>query len=161
MRATYLILLTPLLACGPQRPAGSGAACGIAAVAGPAMVLSEFSSPDAALLAPPATIPPRAVARFVAGPAASAVVGRRGDSLEVGIDGGVPAGTNIGFGVLMTDRAGTVRGVLVYDGLPVGGVPVLGNLTVGAARVPLLGIAIDSARVEDPRCPFFPDSVLQ
>jgi|SRR5688572_17779322 len=161
MRAAFLIFATPLLACGPARPAGEGAACGIAAVAGPAMVLSEFSSADAALTVPPATIPPRAVARFVAGPAASAVLGRRGDSLEVGVDGGVPAGNNVGFGVLMTDRAGAVRGVLVYDGLPVGGAPVLGNLTVGAVRVPLLGIALDSARVEDPRCPFFPDSVLQ
>jgi hypothetical protein len=161
MRATFLILLTPLIACGPQRPEGGGAACGIAAVAGPAMVLSEFDRAEATLTAPPATIPPRAVARFVAGPAASAMLGRRGDSLEVGIDGGVPAGSGVGFGVLMTDRAGAVRGVLVYDGVPVSGAPVLGNLTVGAARVPLLGIALDSARVEDPRCPFFPDSVLQ
>lgn len=160
MRAPFLILMTPLLACGPARPAGEGAACGIAAVAGPAMVLSELSQANTALPVPPATIPAQAVARFVAGPAASAVLGRRGDSLEVGVDGGVPTGSNVGFGVLMTDLSGVVRGVLVYDGVPVGGVPALGHLTVGAARVPLFGIALDLARVEDPRCPFFPDSVL-
>ena len=161
MRTALIILAAPLFACGPARPAGEGAACGIAAVAGPAMVLSEFNNADAALTAPPATIPARTVARFVAGPAASAVLGRRGDSLEIGVDGGIPAGAHVGFGVLMTDPTGAVRGVLVFDGIPIGGAPVLGNLTVGATRVPLLGIALDSARVEDPRCPFFPDSVLQ
>ena len=161
MRGAFLLIAIPLFACGPARPAGEGAACGIAAVAGPAMVLSEFTGADAALTTPPATIPARTVARFVAGPAASAVLGRRGDSLEIGVDGGVPAGSHVGFGVLMTDPAGGVRGVLVFDGIPVGGAPVLGNLTVGATRVPLIGIALDSARVEDPRCPFFPDSVLQ
>ena len=161
MRPAFLLMTVPLFACGPARPAAEGAACGIAAVAGPAMVLSEFSGTDAALAAPPATIPARTVARFVAGPAASAVLGRRGDSLEIGVDGGVPAGSHVGFGVLMTSPTGGVRGVLIFDGLPISGAPVLGDLTVGAVRVPLIGIALDSTRAEDPRCPFFPDSVLQ
>ena len=121
MRAVLLILTTPLLACGSPRPAGEGAACGIAAVAGPAMVLSELSRANTALPVPPAILPAHAVARFVAGPAASAVLGRRGDSLEVGVDGGVPPGSNVGFGVLVADPSGVVRGVLVYDGVPVGG----------------------------------------
>jgi hypothetical protein len=33
-------------------------------------------------------------------------------------------------------------------------------VTVGSATVPLIGIQVDPSRIEDPHCPFFPDSVL-
>ena len=135
--------------------------CGIAAVAGPTLVLSEFNTPGATLTHPPATLPGQLVARFVAGPASHAIVGRRGDSLEIGIDGGVPAGMVPGFGVLLVTRSSKAKGVLVFDGTPILNAPHLGAVTVGAFRVPLLGLAVDSGRVEDPRCPFFPDSLLQ
>ena len=161
MRAALLLIAVTTAACGTTPPAGSGTACGIAAVAGPAMVLSEFSTPGATLAVPPATLPGQVVARFVAGPAAAAVLGRNGDSLEVGVDGGIPENAKVGFGVLLTDPVGTVRGLLIYDGLPVLGAPSIGTVTVGPSRVPLLGIAVDPARFEDPRCPFFPDSILR
>ena len=161
MRAILLLATFAVAACGPTAPAGSGTACGIAAVAGPAMVLSEFSTPSATLTVPPANFPARAVARFVAGPAAAAVLGRNGDSLEVGVEGGIPEHTQVGYGVLVTDPVGSVRGLLVFDGLPVLGAPRIGSVTVGPTRVPLLGISIDPSRVEDARCPFFPDSILR
>jgi hypothetical protein len=161
MRAVLLLIAATSAACGTTPPAGDGTACGIAAVAGPAMVLTEFSTAGATLSVPPATLPPRTVARFVAGPTAAAVVGRNGDSLEVGVEGGIPENARVGFGVLLTDPVGSVRGVLVYDGLPVLGAPRIGTVTVGPTRVPLLGLAIDPARFEDPRCPFFPDSILR
>lgn len=154
-----LPLLLALSACSPSPRSNGGAACGIAAVAGPTLVLSEFSTPGASLTHAPATLPGQLVARFVAGPANRAVVGRRGDSLEVGIDGGIPAGMKPGFGVLLMTQ-GHARGVLVFDGTPILGATSLGAVTVGAYRVPLLGLTVDSGRVEDPRCPFFPDSLL-
>ena len=160
MTRLSLPLVALLAACGPSAGGSSGAACGIAAVAGPSLILSEFTTPGAALTAVPATLPPRLVARFVAGPAREAVVGRRGDSLEVGIEGGLPEGSHPGFGVLLTDRIGTVLGVLVYEGTPILGAAVLGHVTVGPARAPLIGITLDPARVQDPQCPFFPDSAL-
>lgn len=161
MRVLLLIATFAVAACGNTPPAGSGTACGIAAVTGPAMVLSEFSTPSATLTVPPASLPAHAVARFVAGPAAAAVLGRNGDSLEVGVEGGIPEHAKVGFGVLVTDPVGSVRGLLIYDGLPVLGAPNIGSVTVGPTRVPLLGISIDPSRVEDPHCPFFPDSVLR
>jgi hypothetical protein len=100
------------------------------------------------------------VARFVAGPARAAGVGRRGDSLEVGIEGALPATAHPGFGVLVTDTKAVVRGVLVFDGAPVLNAPVLGEVTTGPTRVPLIGITLDPTRVENPGCPFFPDSTL-
>ena len=160
MRRSLLLIIPVLAACTP--PAGGGrTSCGIAAVAGPAMVLSEFNTQGAPLATAPSALPGQLAARFVAGPAAPAVVGRAGDSLEVGVEGGVPADMHPGFGVLLTDRTGNALGVLVYDGAPVIGAPVIGSVTVGPVRVPLLGLALDPARVQDPSCPFFPDSTLQ
>lgn len=160
MRPSRLFLIPLLTACTP--PAGGGnTSCGIAAVAGPAMVLSEFNTPGGALATAPSALPGHLAVRFVAGPAAPAVVGRAGDSLEIGIEGGVPREMHPGFGVLLTDRTGNALGVLVYDGTPVLGAPVIGTITVGPVRVPLLGLTLDPARVQDPHCPFFPDSTLQ
>jgi hypothetical protein len=161
MRPLLLPLLALSIACTPTRGAGSDTACGIAAVAGPSLVLSEFGTPGAPLASAPVALPARLVTRFVAGPASPAVVGRRSDSLEIGVEGGVPADAHPGFGVLITDRHNAVLGVLVYDGTPILGAPLLGNVTVGPVRVPLIGVTLDPARVQDPRCPFFPDTVLQ
>jgi hypothetical protein len=161
MRASILLVTVSIAACGTTPPAGGGAACGIAAVAGPAMVLAEFATPGATLSVPPANLPAHAVARFVAGPTAAAVLGRNGDSLEVGVEGGIPEGAKVGFGVLLTDPTQRIRGLFIFDGLPVLGAPSIGSVTVGPTRVPLLGVSLDPARFEDPRCPFFPDSVLQ
>jgi hypothetical protein len=158
MRPAAIPILAFLAACGPSAGGSSQASCGIAAVAGPSLVLSEFNTPGAALSAAPATLPSRLIARFVAGPSSEAVVGRRGDTLEIGIEGGLPAGAHAGFGVLLTDTHGTPLGVLVYDGTPVLGATVLGNITAGPTRAPLIGLTIDPARVQDPRCPFFPDT---
>lgn len=160
MRRSLPLLLLLATACSPPRGDG-GATCGIAAVAGPTLILSEFNTPGATLSRAPTTLPGQLVARFVAGPASHAIIGRRGDSLEVGVDGGIPKGMVPGFGVLLVSRTSQARGVLIYDGTPILNAPSLGAVTVGAFRVPLLGLMVDSGRVEDPRCPFFPDSLLQ
>lgn len=160
MRPSFLFLFPILAACSPSR-GGGNTSCGIAAVAGPAMALGEFNTPGAPLTTAPAALPGQLPVRFVAGPAAPAVVGRAGDSLEVGIEGGIPAEVHPGFGVLLTDLKGNALGVLVYDGTPVLGAPVIGSVTVGPARIPLHGLTLDPARVQDPSCPFFPDSLLR
>jgi hypothetical protein len=101
------------------------------------------------------------VARFAAGPASPALVGRNSDTHEVGVAGGLPQGSTPGVGVLVLARGGGPAGVLIYNGSPVLGAPPIGYVTAGPARVPLLGIQVDLARIQDPRCPFFPDSVLR
>ena len=69
--ATILLLLAA--ACGEGNPRS---ACGVAALAGPTMLLSEFATPGQTLGLPPDSLPPRLVARMVAGPAMPAIVGR-------------------------------------------------------------------------------------
>jgi hypothetical protein len=151
------------VACGrsPDKSRVGSAACGLAALAGPTSLLTQFSVPDQTLGAPPRHLPERLVVRLVAGPAYPAIVGRSDSSWVIGVEGSLPARVKPGFGVLVMDKSAKTRGVMLYEGTPVEGAPEIGTVSVGNATVPLLGIQLDPAKIEDPGCPFFPDSVLR
>lgn len=158
--------LVPLLALLVTGCGGSGErvnpVCGFAALAGPTQLLEQFRTPNQTLSVPPARLPERTVARFAAGPALPAVVGRRDSLVVIGVDGSPPDGFLPQFGVLITARDGRVKGVMLYETLPVEGAPRIGDVVVGSHTVPLLGIEVDMSRIEDPRCPaLFPDSLAQ
>ncbi len=158
-------LLLLLLAAACDRPsggaAGGSAACGLDALTGPAALLGQFEVPDQTLGVPPRTLPERLVVRLVAGPAYPAIVGRSDSLWIVGVEGALPAKVKPGSGVLVLDRSGKARGVLLYEGTPVEGAPEIGKVSVGDTTVPLIGIRLDPAKIESPRCPLFPDSVMQ
>jgi hypothetical protein len=88
-------------------------------------------------------------------------VGRSDSLWVIGVEGALPANVKPGFGVLVLDRSGKALGTMLYEGTPVEGAPQIGTVSVGNTTVPLIGIQLDPARIEDPRCPFFPDSVIQ
>jgi hypothetical protein len=155
-----LPLLLAVTACGKTAERGNPA-CGLAALAGPTALLTQFSVPRQTLSQPPAKLPGRLVTRVVAGPALPAIVGRSDSLLVIGIEGSVPPSTKPGYGVLVLDTAEQARGVMLFEGLPIEGAPPIGTVSLGAQTLPLIGIQLDPARIEDPRCPFFPDSVLQ
>jgi hypothetical protein len=150
-----------LLAACSRSPDRESAACGLAALAGPTALLSQFSVPDQTLGSPPRRLPDRLVVRLVAGPAYPAIVGRSDSLWIIGVEGGLPSRVKPGFGVLILDQGDKARGVLLYEGTPVEGAPEIGTVSVGNETVPLIGIQLDPAKIEDPRCPFFPDSVIQ
>jgi hypothetical protein len=154
-----ILLVALVAACGDGRP--HGAPCGIAALAGPTALLTQFSVAHQTLGSPPSDLPERLVVRLVAGPAYRGTVGRSDSLWIVGVDGPLPPGTKPLFGVLVLDLKGKARGVLLYETAPVQGAPPIGNVSVGNVSVPLIGIQVDPARIEDPSCPFFPDSVLR
>jgi len=160
MRKTVLLLLLPLAACGQGERRGG--ACGLTAIAGATMLLQEFSIPNQTLGDPPATLPPRLVARVAAGPAYEAVVGRTEEgSWVIGVEGSLPPTVKPGFGVLILDSASVAQGVMIYETDPIPGAPVIGRLAVDTVMLPLIGIQLDPARFSDPNCPLFPDSVLK
>ena len=158
-----LPLLCLVLACSrsPEKSSAGSAACGLAALAGPTALLGQFSVPDQTLAAPPRDLPERLVVRLVAGPAFPAILGRSDSLWVVGVEGSLPANVKPGFGVLILGQEGKARGVMLYEGTPVEGAPQIGTVSVGNETVPLIGIQLDPAKVEDPRCPFFPDSIIQ
>lgn len=160
MRLSVLVLtLIVITACGKPPTAGR-AACGLAALAGPTALLTQFGVPGQTLSRAPARLPERLVARVVAGPALMALVGRADTLLVIGVEGAIPPAIKPGYGVLVLDQSEKARGVMLFEGLPVEGAPRIGTVTVGSAMLPLIGIQLDPAKIEDPRCPFFPDSVL-
>lgn len=163
MPRTWFPALLLLAACGhsPDRSAARSAACGLASLAGPTALLGQFSVPEQTLASPPRQLPERMVVRLVAGPAYPAIVGRSDSSWVIGVEGAVPPNVKPGFGVLVLDQDGKSRGTMLYEGTPVEGAPQIGTVSVGNATLPLIGIQLDPARIEDPRCPFFPDSVIR
>lgn len=161
MTPRFAIPLLPLLllvACGGGSKPQAG--CGIAALAGPTMLLTEFGTPGQTLGFPPDSLPPRLVARVVAGPALPAIVGRADSAWVIGVEGTLPPAITPGFGVLIMNTDGAARGVLIYEGSPISQAPILGSVTIQDRTVPLLGIQLDAGKYEDPRCPVFPDSIL-
>jgi hypothetical protein len=160
LRTAALVLL---VACGhsADRTTAGSAACGLASLAGPTALLGQFSVPEQTLASPPRHLPERLVVRLVAGPAYPAIVGRSDSLWVIGVEGALPENVKPGFGVLVLDRGGKSLGTMLYEGTPVEGAPEIGSVSVGNATVPLIGIQLDPARIEDPHCPFFPDSVIQ
>ncbi|NNG15920.1 MAG: hypothetical protein HKM89_05505 [Gemmatimonadales bacterium] len=161
MRRPYVLAAAALLALGCGGREGSGSVgCGIAALTGPTLLLSEFSTPNQTLASPPATLPETLVARFAAGPAYPAFVGRTDTTWVVGVEGAIPEDIDPEFGVLVLGLDGTARGLMIYEGASVSGAPEIGRVSIGSEMVPLIGIQLDPAKIEDPKCPVFPDSVL-
>ena len=160
------LLVAAMLIAGCDRStrgksSAAAATCGLAALAGPTALLGQFGIPDQTLGSPPRKLPERLVVRLVAGPAYPAIVGRSDSMLLIGVNGGLPTNVKPGFGVLILDTGNKARGVLLYEGAPVDGAPQIGTVSIDNASVPLLGIQVDPAKFEDPRCLLFPDSVIQ
>lgn len=164
MRSLLAMALLLLSACNRSaggRASTASAACGLAALAGPTALLAQFGIPNQTLAAPPRNLPERLAVRFVAGPAAPAVVGRADSLWIIGVEGAPPANVKPGFGVLVLDQSNQARGVLLYEGPPVEGAPEIGKVAIGDVTIPLIGIQLDPAKIEDSSCPLFPDSLIQ
>lgn len=137
-----------------------GTRCGIAALAGPTMLLEEFTRPGRTLSELPATGMPEVLpVRMAAGSVQRGLVGRTDSAWVVGVDGPMPDKPVPGFGVMLVDPVVGPQGVLLYEGLPIPGAPTLGTVHVGTRVVPMIGLKTQAAAFQDARCPLFPDSL--
>ncbi len=155
LRPTLLFLVS-LAACAGRT---ARANCGIVGLAGPSLMLEEFTKPGHTLDAVPAKMPERVVVRMAAGPAYPALVGKTDTSWVIGIDAPLPATPRPGFGVLVVDPSLGVQGVLLYQGTPMPRAPVLGLVNAGSLNVPFHGLLTSVAAFQDVSCQLFPDSV--
>lgn len=144
------------LACGSS---GGSPSCSITYMAGQTMLLGEFSVPNQTLNQAPSSLPAHLAVRMAAGPALPGVVGRSDSGVVVGVDAAPPASMHPAFGVLVADQNGQARGVMLYEGSIIQNAPVVGEVNVGGRNIPLLAIQLDPGKIEDPRCPLFPDSL--
>jgi hypothetical protein len=156
---TRRLLYVGFLLAGCASGARSGTACGIVGLAGPSLLLEEFTKPGRTLSEVPAGMPEHLVARIAAGPVYPALAGRTDSSWVVGIDARLPAKPRPGFGVLVVDPTLGIQGILLYEGTPIPGAPVLGTVNAGDLNVPFHGLRASVAAFEDPGCRLFPDSL--
>lgn len=133
--------------------------CGITALAAPGLLLEEITRPGQALDSVTGDMPPLLPVRFAAGEARRGLVGRTDTSWVVGVEGDQPEGITPGFGVLVIDPAAGPQGVVIYEGPPIPGARVLGQVNTGSSTVPLIGLRAAVAGYQEPRCPLFPDSL--
>jgi hypothetical protein len=159
MRPAWFAVLLHLAAC--RQPEG-GFACGITALAGATKLLDQFSVPLQTLSQAPPAVPPVLPVRMAAGAAFRGLVTRLDSaSWQVSVEGALGSGDTPVFAVLVVGPDGKARGVMLYAGLPVQGAPRIGVVVTGARSLPLLGLQTDVTGLEDPGCPFFPDSLRQ
>ncbi len=157
----FAIAMLLISGCTGRSERRGNPACGIAALAAPNAVLEAFTVPQQTLSVPPTRLPERTVARLAAGPALRALVGRSDSGLVVGVEGALPPGATPAFGVLVVQRGGPAQGVVLFEGATIEAAPRLGLVSVGGSTVPLVGVEVDMAGIQDARCPLFPDSLLQ
>lgn len=164
MRHRFVIVvltLLPALGCGP-RDAASGFGCTVTQLAGATLLLDQFSIPRRTLSVPPSTVPDILPVRVSAGPAFRGRVGLSEAGWTVtteSVPDTMATGGELGFGVLVVGSDDLARGVMLFSGPQVQDAPVIGNVRVGTSSLPLLGLQTDVTELEDPSCPFFPDSL--
>jgi hypothetical protein len=162
MRRSILSALLTVAALAGCKPSGGSSACGITALAGATMLLDQFAVPNQALSVAPAGAPEILPVRIAAGPAFRGTVAVAADtSWTVRVEGSLPPGFTPGYGVLVVGADGRPRGVMLYSGARVRGAPVIGSVAMPGAAVELIGLQTDVAGLEDPKCPFFPDSLAR
>jgi hypothetical protein len=156
------LALAALAACGGPR--SGSPVCGFALIAGPTLILQRLGDSRALLLDAPRGLPDRLPLRIV-GPSdqASMLAGYQGGQLVLRSDS-VPlpaistdsAGRDTTvFAVLIADDSSNrVEGVLVYESRrPPAGFPRLGSLSDGSRTVPVFGVKLDWASMNNPACP--------
>ena len=158
-QAIWLVFALALAGCG-----GDGTrnpACGITALAGATMLLDQFRVPEQTMSSTPRTVPAVLPVRLAAGPAWRGLVSTAADSTWIIRVEGIPPQTVPGFGVLIVGTDGIASGVMLYTGRPVSRAPVVGSVTTDTLTLPLLALQTNVAGLEDPACPFFPDSLAR
>jgi hypothetical protein len=156
-RSTILGMSIPVALAGCSGH-GGGASCGFAGVAGANLLLGAFAEPNRTLSAPPRRLPAALPVRVVAGAVYTGDVTSADSSVTVTLRDSLPSSIVPGSGVLVQDPSGLTRGIVIYEAMPVAGAPTIGTLVSGRHTAPLVGIQVDLARFEDPKCPTFPDS---
>ena len=153
------ILALVATACG--RAGGSSAGsptCGIAALAGPALITSQLSNARAVLTDPPRGVPDSLPALVIQQKSRDngAVIVTRDAEGKVSMLYRGAGFTPRGYGLLVVDDTSQrAMGVLVLDQEEPAHHPAIGSIVGGGAVLNLYAVRVDWASVSNPRCPLF------
>ena len=166
--STRLATAAALWATAWARCAGDRArspTCGIAQLAGPALIQQQLVNLPYLLTEAPRGLPASLPARVVfvgEGPKpqqGEVLIAYNGSQLVMGYQGtGFPAAPG-GYGLLVVDDSTRrAQGVLVYESQVPRNYPELGTVTGADRGIPLFGVRVDWAGVNNPRCPLLGDA---
>jgi hypothetical protein len=156
--AAALLGLLAALACGGDRTRSP--TCGLAQVAGPALIQQQLTVLPAVLTEPPRGLPASLPARVVGAPQGSVQVAYGKGGLALTYAGpAFPAASvsdSTAYALLVVDDSTQrAQGVLLYESRrPPPTYPQIGTLAAGErTSVPLYGVRVSWASVSNPRCP--------
>jgi hypothetical protein len=150
--AAALALVLGVGACSSD--ASRSPACGLALIAGPAMIHEQLNNARAVITDAPRGLPDRLPAMVIQQKSAAVQVGYGADGrLLLGYEGpGFP--TRGGFGLIVVDDTSQrAMGVLIFEGQEPKEHPRLGSVTGAGSTLNLYGVRVDWAGVSNPRCP--------
>ena len=161
-RHAAVLALAALAACGGPR--SGSPACGLALLAGPTLIVQRLGDARALLLDAPRGLPDRLPLRIVGhGDQSTMLVGYQQGQLVLRTDGDtLPAvftnkggNDSTGYALLVADDStNRVEGALVYESQrPPASFPHLGSLTDGSRTIPLFGVKVDWASMNNLACP--------
>jgi len=159
MNRTIAILALVITACGRGGGSGSGSpTCGIAAIAGPALITNQLENARAVLTDPPRGVPDSLPALIIQQKSRDfgAVIVTRDAEGKVSMlyrGNGFPAR---GYGLLVVDDTSQrALGVMVLDQEEPQRHPAIGSIIGGGSALSLYGVRVDWASVSNSRCPLF------
>jgi hypothetical protein len=140
--------------------------CGIAQLAGPALIQQQLANLSYVLTEAPRGLPASLPARVVfvgeglKPPPGEVLIAYAGQQLVMGYQGtGFPAAPG-GYGLLVVDDSTRrAQGVLLYESQVPRNYPELGTVTGADRNIPLFGVRVDWAGVNNPRCPLLGDAM--
>ena len=141
-----------LAGCGGDR--ARSPTCGLAQIAGPTLIQQQLYNARAILTEAPRGLPTSLPARVIGQQQGEALVGYSENQLVIGYEGsGFPPQPG-GYGLLVVDDTSQrVQGMLIYESQAPKDYPRLGTLTGGELSLPVFGVRVDWASVNNPRCP--------
>jgi len=156
MRRTLLSLALVLVAACKGGSSGSPT-CGIALLAGPALITSQLSNARAVLTDPPRGIPDSLPALVIQqrNDRGAVIVGRDAAG-RVSMQFRGPSFPSRGYGLLVVDDTSQrAMGVLILDQEEPQRHPAIGTIIGMSTALNLYGVLVDWASVNNPRCPLF------
>lgn len=156
------LLLLAVVACG--RGTGGSPTCGIALLAGPAMITNQLSNARAVLTDPPRGIPdslPALVIQLQKNDRGAVIVSRGADG-KISMQFRGPAFPTRGYGLLVVDDTSQrAMGVMILDQEEPTNHPSIGTIVGGSTALNLYGVRVDWVSVSNPRCPLFGGAASQ
>jgi hypothetical protein len=151
-RLFFLVLC--VAACGRGGSSGSPT-CGIALIAGPALIQQQLNNARAVITDPPRGLPDSLPAIVIQQRPGAVIVGRDAEQ-RISMQYRGPGFPAQGFGLLVVDDSSQrAMGVLIFEQPEPTQYPKIGTIIGGSSVLNLYGVRVDWSSVSNPRCPLF------